>query len=97
MRVADGAIAGNGQFAAEVEQVVLDFDQARSDVRGQRFREQYAEHRVEFVDGADGFDARRVLRHARAVAEAGGPGIAGAGHDFGEAVAHWDTQSRCAE
>src|SRR5207344_703292 len=50
--VADSVVTGNRQLTAKVEQIVLDFDQARGDIRGQRFREQYAEHRIQLVDGA---------------------------------------------
>src|SRR5260221_3433423 len=57
--VADGAIAGNGKLAAEVEQVVLNGDQARRDVRRERFREKHAEHGIELIDGAKRLDARR--------------------------------------
>jgi hypothetical protein len=43
---------------------------------------------VEFVDFADAVDAQAVLADAGAIAEAGGAGVAGAGDDFAETVAH---------
>ena len=55
---------------------------------GQRLAQQESQRRVELVDLADGGDPCRILADARAVAEAGGPGVAGAGDDLGEAVAH---------
>ena len=55
---------------------------------GQRFGEQHAQRRIELVDVADRVDARRVLGHARAVAEAGRAGVAGARDDLREAMAH---------
>ena len=55
---------------------------------GQRFGGQHAERGVEFVHRADRLDARRVLRDARAVAQAGRAGVAGARDDLREAMAH---------
>src|SRR5204862_4790816 len=43
---------------------------------------------VGLVDGADRVDARGVLRDARAVAEAGRAGVAGARDDLAQSVAH---------
>ena len=76
-------------LAAEVEQVVLDAGQRLAHVVGQFLAEQQADDRVEFVDVAERGDARCILADARAVAEAGGAGVAGAGVDLGrESVAH---------
>ncbi len=83
MRIGDGLPAGNRQFAAEVEQIVLDRCQALRERVGQPFGEQDADRRIEFVDVADGGDPRRILRHPRAVAQAGGTGVAGARDDPG--------------
>ena len=43
MRVGDHRMAGDAQFAAEVEEVVLDRDQRRAHVVRQRFAQQHAE------------------------------------------------------
>ena len=53
------------------------------DVLRQFFREQQSQRRIQFIDFADGLDALAILVRARAVAEAGGAGVAGAGVDFG--------------
>jgi hypothetical protein len=79
---------GDAQFAAEVEQVVLDAGEQFANIGGQVFAEDDAEQRVEFIDVAHGGDAGGILGGARTVAEAGGAGIAGAGVDFREAVSH---------
>mmetsp|Transcript_59447 Transcript_59447/g.140625 ORF Transcript_59447/g.140625 Transcript_59447/m.140625 type:complete len:244 (+) Transcript_59447:345-1076(+) len=80
--------AGPGEFAAEVEQLVLDGDQQLAHIVRQRFGEQHAEVGIEFVDIAHGLHAQVVLGHTAAVGEAGGAVVAGAGGDLGEAVAH---------
>src|SRR4030095_16731164 len=54
----------------------------------QLLRKQHAERRVQLVDVAQRGDARVVLRHARAVAEAGLALVAGARGDLGEAMTH---------
>ena len=89
VRVGHRRVARDRQLAAQVEQVVL--DSGRGSPRpasGSGFGEQHADRRVELVDAADRVDARRVLGHARAVAQAGGAGVAGARHDLRQAMAH---------
>ena len=81
-------ITGDRQFSAEIEQIVLDIDQESANAVGQRVRENEPDHRIQFIDGTDRFDARAVLRNARTVAEAGRAGIAGAGDDLRQPVAH---------
>ena len=81
-------VAGHRQLAAQVEQLVLDGDEQRAHVARQRFGQQHADLRVEFIDVAHGLDAQVVLWHAGAVAQAGGAVVAGAGGDLCESVAH---------
>src|SRR5574341_539505 len=78
----------DAQLAAQVEKVVLNFDQRLAHLGGQLLGEQHPERGIQLVDLAEGGDARVVLRHARAVAEAGLAGVAGARGDLREAVAH---------
>jgi hypothetical protein len=61
---------------------VLHLGQAAGDGRRQVFGEEQAEVRIELVDRTDGVDARRILGHARAVAQAGRSGVAGPSDDF---------------
>jgi hypothetical protein len=76
-------VAGDGQLAAEVEQLVLDLDQQRAHIGGHVLAQQQADVRVEFVHVAHGVHAQAVLGHAGVVAQAGGAGIAGAGCNLG--------------
>src|SRR4051812_2830356 len=81
-------MAGNADFPAQVEQVLLD--------RLKRFRRllwqgcgpEHADGRIQLVDVSERRDARVVLRYAPAVAQAGFAGIPGSGCDFREAMAH---------
>ena len=82
VRVADRRGAGDRQLAAQVEQVVLDGES------GTRRRPPAAASAsstpiVELSSSTApiAVDARRILGHARAVAQAGGAGVAGARHD----------------
>ena len=86
--VGDCGVPGNRQLAAQVEEIVLDAREAVDDGVRQRFGEQETQRRVELVDIADRVDPRRILRHARAVAQARRAGVARARDDFREAVAH---------
>ena len=93
--VGDRFVAGHAQLAAEIEQVVLDFLELSRDRLGQPVDgEHHADAAVQLVDGAVGLDAVAVLSDAAAVAEAGGAGIAGAGVDLAEAVAHGGVSRR---
>ena len=70
-------------------EIVLYVDEACGNrLAGSVFGEQHADDRIEFVDAADRLDARRILRYARAVAQAGRAGIAGARHDLRQAMPH---------
>src|ERR1019366_1863372 len=87
--VIDQLRAGYRQLAAEIEQVVLDLDQA---VLGSGNRQvaghDDAERAIELIDAAHCLDAQRVLGYAAAVSQPGGAVIAGARDDPGEAMAH---------
>ncbi len=88
VRVAHHRVAGDGEFAPEVEKVVLNAVEQVADRVGHRLGEQDAEGGVELVDVAQGGDPRAVLGDARAVREAGLSLVAGPGGDPGEPVAH---------
>src|SRR5512140_2756694 len=81
-------MARNGQLASQVEQVVLDVGQQRGDRGRQRVGECDADRRIQLVDGADRLDAGAGLGYARAVAEARGSGVPGAGDDARQAMTH---------
>src|SRR5262249_8411302 len=49
---------------------------------------QHAQGRIELVDVADRRDPRGILGHTRPIAEAGGPGVTGAGHDSRQPMSH---------
>jgi predicted O-methyltransferase YrrM len=72
----------HAEFAAEVEQLVLDAGQAVAHGVRQVGAEHQADRAVQLVDRAVGLDAQAVLVHARAVAEPGRALVAGAGVDF---------------
>lgn len=72
-------VTRQAEFAAEVEEFVLDGRERLAHIIRQVLREQHAERAVEFIERAVGFDAQVVFRHARAIAESGGAGVAGAG------------------
>ena len=61
MRFGDHGHARTAQLPAEVEEIVLHVEQRRPDAFRQIFRQQHAEHRIEFVDFAQGIDTRTVL------------------------------------
>ena len=78
----------NRQLAAEVEELVLDFDKQRAHALGHGLTQQHTDVRVEFVHLTHGVHPQRVFAHARVVAQAGGAVVAGAGGDLCESVAH---------
>src|SRR5262245_24625053 len=88
VRLAHDRVAGDRKLAAEIEKIVLDVVDASPNGFRQLVRQQHAERAVQFVDRADSFDARRVLRDARTVGESRGAGVARARVNPGEAVAH---------
>ncbi len=88
MQVADRGAAWNGNFATEVEEVVLNALKGFADRGREVFGEQQAYSRIQLIDIAQRLDARAFLGDPRAVAEAGLAGVAGASVDLGEAVAH---------
>jgi hypothetical protein len=73
---------GNGQLAAQVEELVLHLHQQLAHASRQFFAEQHADVRVQFVDVAHGMNTQAVLGHACVVAQAGGAVVAGAGCDL---------------
>ncbi|MNZ82864.1 hypothetical protein D3C78_1015730 [compost metagenome] len=86
--VLEQLVAGNRQFAAQVEQLVLDIDQQRAHVLRQVLAQQQADVRIEFVHVAHGVGPSAVLRNPAVVAQAGGSIVAGAGGDLCQTVAH---------
>jgi hypothetical protein len=79
---------GNAQFAAKVEQVVLNSQQFLSGIVGQRFAQQDAQAGVEFIDIAERLNSRGILGDPRAVTQTGGAGVASAGKDLCQSIAH---------
>ena len=96
MGIGDRDVTRDRQLAAQVEEVVLDAREARGDGVRQRLGEKEAQRRIELVDIADRVDTRRILRHARAVAQAGRAGVARARDDLREAMAHGCCRAECA-
>ncbi len=85
----DSGVAGDAQFAAEVEQLVLDGGQQRGDILGQTGHgQQHADGRIGLVNGAIGRHPERILADAAAVAQPGAAVVAGPGVDLRQAVAH---------
>jgi hypothetical protein len=80
--------AGDAHLAAQVEEVVLHVDEQLAHFIGHLLAQQDADGGVGFIHFAQGVDAQAVLGHPVAVAEAGGAGVAGAGVNLGQAVAH---------
>src|SRR5882724_12325116 len=75
----DDLVSWNAQLTTHVEQLVLDLGQRCGHLgRQPRNGEQHAECAVELVYGAIRLDALAVLRHARAISEAGGTVVTGA-------------------
>ena len=64
------------ELAADVEEGVLDVEKAGTHLVLHRMDEDRTDAAVELVDVAEGLNAGGVLFHPRAVAEAGGPGVA---------------------
>src|SRR5471032_485302 len=78
MRLLDHRMTGNAELAAEIEEIVLDGRQRGANIVWQRFAQQHAELRIQFIDIPNRRDPRVVLLHAAAVAEAGRAVVAGA-------------------
>lgn len=75
-------MAGHGQFAAQVEQLLLCRGEPLVNGLGQWVGQDQPDHAVEFVHLAHGVYAQVVLGQAVAGGEAGGAGVTGAGGDF---------------
>ncbi len=90
----DRGVAGDAQFGAQVEQLVLQMHHQRAHILGQGCGQQQAERGVGLVDGAEGRHAGVILGHALAVAKAGTAVVAGAGVDAREAMTHGAAQWR---
>src|SRR5262249_40238443 len=89
VRVARELMSRNAELATEIEEIVLHLAQHFRDLgRNAGDREHDADRTVQLVDGAVGLYAQAVLRHARAVAEAGRAVVAGACVDLAESMAH---------
>ena len=81
-------IAGHGQLAAQVEQLVLNVDEQIAHILRQGFAQQQADMRVQLIHIAHGVRTAAVLRNTGVVPQAGGSIIASAGGDLRESVAH---------
>lgn len=79
--------AGQAEFAAKIEEIMLDIMQHAAHVIWQVLAQQHAEAGVEFIDIADGCDTQTVLGRPVAVAEAGGAGVTRTRDNPGEPVA----------
>jgi hypothetical protein len=88
VRGRDRRMAGDRQLATQVKKVVLNVRQQRPDGRRQRVGERDPQGRIQLVDGTDCLDAGAGLRDARAIAEARGSGVPGAGDDARQAMPH---------
>lgn len=88
LRLADQCVARNAQFAAQIEQLMLDGKQLRPQVRRQRLAQQQAQMGVQFIHIAHGLDAGMILGHTAAVAEPGAAVIACACCYFGKPMPH---------
>ena len=86
--VAHEGRAGDGQLPAEVEEGVLDVDQAFAHFVVEGVEEDRADTTVQLVHLAHRVHAGRVLVHPRAVAETGRAPVPGAGVDLRQAMSH---------
>jgi hypothetical protein len=84
----DRVMAGNGKFAADVEQAMLDKRQLFVHRRWQRFIQKQTEHAIEFIDVAHSFYPRAGLGDARAVRQARSAVVAGTCINFRQSVSH---------
>ena len=85
----DQTHTGDAQFAAEVEQIVLNTGQTFMDIRRQvGYRQYHSDGAVRLVDRTVSLDAGMVLGDARAVTEARRAVIAGLRVDLTQAVSH---------
>jgi hypothetical protein len=82
-------MAGDAQFAAEFEQVMLDLGQAvphRS--RHACVGQDHADRAVRLVNGTVRFDACAVFRRSRTIAETGAAIVTGTRVNLAESFAH---------
>ena len=82
VRDTDAFGSRQAEFAAKVEEVVLNPEQCVANGVRNLFAEQHAKAGVELIDFADDFHPQVVLAHARAVTEAGCARIARARYYF---------------
>ena len=75
-------MAGQAQFAAEVEQIVLHAGQRFAYGSWQVFTEQQADGAVQLIDIAHRSDSRLILGDAFAGSQSGAAVVAGAGDYF---------------
>src|SRR5262245_1747878 len=60
----------HAEVSADIEEIVLDGTEKYTFGAVRAIREDEADHRVQFIDLPKSLHARRVLRHARAIAKA---------------------------
>ena len=80
--------ARNGQFAAQIEKLMLYFDQHITNILWHFFTQQQTNVRVQFIHIAHGMHTQTVFRHALVVAQAGGALVACSGSDLCQSVSH---------
>lgn len=102
--VLHGAVAGNAEFAAEFEQVVLYFSQALANFFWQAVvGEHHADAAVCLVNRAVSLYSRGVFRNPRTIAKSGSAIVSGARVNLAKSVshaptigrAHWGVKARC--
>jgi hypothetical protein len=76
------------QFAAQIEELVLNLAQRLLNGFRQVMRQQQAEDAIQFIHRPEGFYPGTVLGDARAIAQTGRAVVASAGVDFGEPMSH---------
>src|SRR6202047_3018553 len=92
MRRPDHDMAGNAQFTAEIEQVVLYRSQAAPDFRRQSGHAyDHSQRTIGFINGAVGLDPQALLGDTSSVPEAGAAIIARARINFAKPIAHDST------
>lgn len=84
----ENVVAGHGELAAQVEELVLDGGEECALFGGHGFAKEHSNVGVEFVNISQGDDAWVVLGKPRVVGQSRGAIIAGAGCDLSESVAH---------
>src|SRR5260370_41823694 len=82
-------MAGNAQFTAEIEQIMLHFEKAVHYLGRQvRYREHHTDRTIGLIHRTVGFDPQAFLGYPGTVAKTGAAIVTGAGVDLGKPIAH---------